>query len=298
MRRRWIAWLIVLAVAALGALVARVVLFPRPLSVDVPGAIVALRSRVAFAGLVMGAGFGVAAVGAQAQAREARIDATLSGPAWGALPGLLVPLPVAGQALVCLAGAALVAHLTRGSRGLTTVLARGVAVAGGVVALAALGLFIGPGLTPTTATAFLHAALGGALAQATGTRILIGASLVATSILVALLRWQDLTLARTGVSDDELDPAAVTTLASAGAVLVVGVAAGLGLIATWIARPLVGEDPRMLTPGAAAAGIAAGLALDGFGQAVAWPGELPVGVLTTVVASILLAREVIPADRG
>jgi iron complex transport system permease protein len=288
--------LIVLAIAALGTLVARIVLFPRPLSTSVASPILALRTRIALAGLVMGAGFGLAAVGSQAVAREHRIDATLAGPAWGALPGLLVPLPVAGQAVVCLLGAGLVAALTRRSFGLAAVLTRGVAVAGAVVGLAAFGLFVGPGLTPTTATAFLHASLGGALTEATWDRTAIGAGLVGAAGLVGLARWRALTRARAGLGDERGPADLVTVLASAGAVLVAGVAAGLGFLATAIARPLVGEDPRMLGPGALAAGTAVGLGLDGLGQALAWPGELPVGVLTLVLASLVLGREVVPAD--
>lgn len=285
-----------LSIAAVGALVARIAVFPRPLATDVSAAILGLRARVAVAGLVMGAGFGVAALGSQASAREHRIDATLAGPAWGALPGLLVPAPLLVQAIVCLAGAGLVAGLMRRSAGLGQVLTRGVAVAGAVVALAAFGLFVGPGLTPTTATAFLHAALGGALGQATWPGTALGALLVAGGLLVALLGWKDLALARTGL--DEAGPQAelVTVLAATGAVLVAGVAAGLGLLAASLARPLVGEDPRMLGPGAMSAGAALGLTLDGLSQALAWPGELPVGVATTLLASIVLAWEVFGDD--
>lgn len=288
-------WLIVLSIAALGALVARVALFPRPLSTSVAPAIVGLRGRIAFAGLVMGAGFGLAAVGSQASAREHRVDATLAGPAWGALPGLLVPLGVLGQAAVCLAGAGLVAGLTRRTAGLGRVVTRGMAVAGTVVSLAALGLFVGPGLTPSTATAFLHAALGGALTQATWPRVAVGAGLVIAGLAVALARWQDLSLARAGLGDASTADV-VTVLAAAGAVLVAGVAAGLGLLAALLARRLVGEDPRMLGPGALAAGVAIGLGLDGLGQALAWPGELPVGVLTMLAASLVLGWEVFELD--
>lgn len=286
------------SIAALGALAARILVFPRPLSVDVPPAIVTLRARIALAGLVTGAGFGLAAVGSQASAREARLDATLAGPAWGALPGLLLPVPIAGQALACLLGAAGVAYVTRRSAGLPEVLTRGVAVAGGVVSLAAFGLFLGPGLTPTTATAFLHAALGGALTQATWTRVAFGAGLVTAAALLALGRWQKLALARTGLGPGSAVPGSVAALASAGAVVVAGVAAGLGLIATRLVRPLVGDDARWLAPGALAAGAFVGLLLDGIGQALAWPGELPVGVLTTLVASAVLVWEVVPADPG
>lgn len=295
MRRRWLSWLIVLAVAALGALVARVVLFPRPLSTSVATPIVALRARIAVAGLVMGAGFGLAAVGSQASAREPRVDATLAGPAWGALPGLLVPLPVAGQAVVCLAGAGLVAGVMRRPSGLGAVVTRGVAVAGTVVSLAAFGLFVGPGLTPSTATAFLHAALGGALTQATWDRTAIGAGLVAAAFLVTLVRWRPLSMGRAGL-DQPVEADVVTVLASAGAVLVAGVAAGLGLLAAGLARRLVGEDPRTLGPGALAAGVAIGLSLDGLSQALAWPGELPVGVATTLLASLVLGWEVFALD--
>ncbi len=298
MRRSWILGLIVLAIAALGAFVARIVVFPRPLSIEVASTIVRLRARIALAGLVMGAGFGVAAVGSQAGAREHRIDATLAGPAWGALPGLLVPVPVPGQAILCLIGAGLVARITRGSSGLSSVLTRGVAVAGAVVALAALGLFLGPGLTPTTATAFLHAALGGAVAQARQIHLLVGAGLIAAGGLLGLHQWRGLALSRTGLATEEQTPGAVAALASAGAVLVAGVVAGLGLIATQLARLLVGEDPRLLIPAGAAAGAAIGLTLDGLAQAIAWPGELPLGVLTMLIASLLLALEVVPADQG
>jgi len=295
-RRRWLAGLVGLAIVTVGTLVARVVVFPRPLSIEVAGTIVNLRARIAVAGLVMGAGFGLAAVGAQARAREIRIDATLAGPAWGALPGLLLPVPVAGQAIACLVGAGLVAWLTRRSAGLSATLTRGVAVAGAVVGLAALGLFVGPGLTPTTATAFLHASLGGALTQATWLRTAIGGALVLGALGLAWARWRQLALARAGLDEEASAAALVTVLASAGAVLVAGVVAGLGLIATAIARPIVGEDPRLAAPGGLAAGAGVGLALDGIGQALAWPGELPVGVLTLIVASLLLAREVVPAD--
>jgi iron complex transport system permease protein len=293
-RRRWIGWLIVLGVAAVGALVARVALFPRPLATGVSPPIVELRARIAVAGLVMGAGLGVAAVGAQASAREHRVDATLTGPAWGALPGLLVPVAPIGQAVVCLVGAAFVAYMMRRASGLGDVVTRGLAVAGAVVALAAFGLFVGPGLTPSTATVFLHAALGGTLTQATWDRTAIGAVLVALALAATLVRWRSLSLARAGL-DATGEADTVTVLAAAGAVLVAGVVPGLGLLAALLARRLVGEDPRMLGPGAFAAGIAVGLTLDGLGQALAWPGELPVGVLSLGLASLVLGWEVFTA---
>lgn len=288
-----------LALVAAAAVAARIVLAPRPVDPQtVAPAILDLRTRIAAAGVVMGAGLGLAAVGSQAQARDPSVDASIAGPAWGALPALLVPAPLWIQALLALVGAWLVARLTRGSRGgLETVLARGGAVAGFVVSLAALGLFLGPGLTPTTATAFLHAALGGALPQATWPRILLGAGLLLVGSILALTRWRQLVLTRTGLGRDEPSVRAVTALGAAGSVLVAGVVAGLGLLATRSIRGLVGEDPRALVPGAIAAAIALGVALDGLAQALAWPGELPVGVLTTVAASILLAWRVVPLDR-
>lgn len=291
-----------LALIVLGAVVliaARLWLAPRPLALGAPEAIVDLRGRLAAAGAVAGAGLGVAAVAAQARAREAAVDASLTGPVWGALPALLVPAALPVQALVAVAGAALVASVTaRGPGGLPNVLARGIAVAGTVVALAALGLFLGPGLTPSTATAFLHAALGGALLQATWPRILLGAGLVLVAALLAMVRWRELLLARTGVTPGGPTVDVVAVLASAGSVLVAGVVAGLGLLATRLVRPTIGEHPRQLVPGALAAGAGLATGLDGLSQAAAWPGELPVGVATTALASLLLAWKVIPHDRG
>ncbi len=223
--RKGRALLLVLAGLALVAL--RAFAAPRPLELGAPSSIVLLRSRVALAGLVAGAGFAVAAVAAQAQAREASVDASLTGPVWGALPALLVPGPLLLQGVIAIMGAGLVAWLTgRGPGGFSSVLARGVAVAGLVVSLAAAGLFLGPGLTPSTATVFLHAALGGRLLQATWEGVLLGGGVVA----------------------------------GAGAGLTVG--------------------------------------LDGAAQALAWPGELPVGVLSLVLASALLSWKVVPRDRG
>lgn len=288
----------IVGLVALALVALRVWLAPRPIGADTAAAIWELRGRIALAGAVAGAGLGLAAVAAQARAREAAVDATLTGPAWGALPALLVPAPLAVQALVALAGAALVAAVTRaGPDGLANVLARGVAVAGVVVSVAALGLFLGPGLTPSTATAFLHAALGGHLLQATTPRVAYGAALVLGAALLALARADDLLLARTGIARPRGSVDAVAVVAAAGAVLVAGVVAGLGLLATRAARGFVGEHPRALVPAALATGAGVAVVADGLSQAAAWPGELPVGVLTTVLASLLLARKVIPRDR-
>lgn len=297
MRRSLRVALLLLAGALLVAL--RILAAPRLLEMGVPASIVALRARIATAGLVAGAGFGLAAVAAQARSREASLDASLTGPVWGALPGLLVPGPLIVQGVVAVLGAAGVAWLTaRGQGGFSNVLARGVAVAGLVVSLAALGLFLGPGLTPSTATAFLHAALGGQLLRATWSAVTVGGVLVVAALVAALVGWRSLLLARSGVAPGGRVPGAVVVLASAGSVVVAGVIAGLGLIATRIARGVVGEHPRALVPGAL--GVGAGLAagLDGVAQAVAWPGELPVGVVTLVVASGLLSWKVVPRDRG
>lgn len=287
-----------IALAALALLGARIALAPRPLDADVAMAILELRGRIAAAGAVAGAGLGVAAVGAQARAHDAAVDASLTGPVWGALPALLLPVPLWGQALGALVGAGLVAALTRrGPGGLPNVLTRGVAVAGGVVALAAFGLFLGPGLTPSTATAFLHAALGGQLLQATTPRILLGGVLVVAAAVLGMARWRSLLLTRTGLRPAGGSVDAVAVVAAAGSVLVAGVVAGLGLLATRLVRPIVGEDPRAIVPAAGFAGAGLVLVLDGLAQAAAWPGELPVGVVTIVLASALLVREVVPRDR-
>lgn len=297
MRRSRRVALVILAALVLIAL--RVWAVPRPLEAGVPEAIVMLRGRLAAAGAVAGAGLGIAAVSAQARAREAAVDATLTGPAWGALPALLLPVGLPGQALAALAGASLVAWVTdRGPGGLPNVLARGVAVAGVTVSVAALGLFLGPGLTPSTATAFLHAALGGQLLQATWPRVLAGGGLVLAALALALARHDQLLLARTGLVDPGRAVDAVTVLAAAGSVLVAGVVAGVGLLATRTVRPFTGEHPRALVPAALAAGAGLVCGLDGIAQALAWPGELPVGVLTTVASSALLVARVIPRDRS
>jgi iron complex transport system permease protein len=286
----------VFAVAAIGALVARIVVFPRALSLDLPRVIVELRSRAAMAGLVAGAGFGLAAVGEQARGRQPMLDASLTGPAWGALPGLLVPGPWYAQAAVALVGAGLVARWTGKGDGLERVLARGIAVAGVAVSLSALVLFLGPGFTASTAQAFLYAALGGLLPQATFPRAIAGGVLVLASGVLAWTRWRAVLLTRTGLSTADRTLQAIGTLASAGAVLVAGVVAGVGLIATRIARALVGEHPRALVPGAALVGATLVLVLDGISQAVTYPGQLPVGVVTTAIGSLLLARKVLPDD--
>lgn len=290
--------LVALALAALTALTVRVWTSPRPLAADPLDAIVRLRTFVALAVAVAGAGFGIAAVAAQARAREAAVDASLTGPVWGALPGLLVPGPVVLQALVALAGAGLVAALVdRGPPGFAQTVARGVAVAGTLVALAALGLFLGPGLTPSTALAFLHATLGGRLLTSPLAAIVWGAILVAAAGLVGASRWRDLLLERTGLSRARASWA-VVSMASAGAVLVAGVLPGLGLLAARLGRRVVGEDPRTALPAVALLGVAALALLDGLAQAWAWPGELPAGVLTTALAGLMLCWKVVPRARG
>lgn len=291
MRRAWISWLIVLAVAAVGALAARVFLFPRPLPTTASPSELVGRFRIGLAGLVLGAGFGLAAVGSQAGAGDHRVDATLAGSAWGALPGLLVPLPLLGQTVVCLLGASVVAQAMEGSRGLGRTLASGLGIAGLVVGTLGLGLVLAPDLTPTTADALLEASLAGGLDGAGWARIGVGGLLVLAGLLVAVRRWRPVALARAGLASDGQAPQVVAVLASAGAVLVAGVAVGLGLLAALLARRLVGEDPRMLAPGAALGGIALGLVLDGLTRAIAWPGELPLGVATILLASLVLAWE-------
>lgn len=296
MRRRQASWLIVFAVATLGALVARVVVFPRALSLDVPGIILELRGRVALAGLVAGAGFGLAAVGAQARGRQPMLDASLTGPAWGALPGLLVPAPLPVQVLLALVGAWLVTRWTGPADGLERVLARGIAVAGVAVSLSAFVLFLGPGFTKTTASAFLHAALGGLLSDATFLRAGLGGALVLAGAILAWTRWREVLLSRTGLTGSDRILRAIVVLASAGAVAVAGVVAGLGLIATTVSRAFVGEHPKALVPGAMLAGGTLCLLFDGLSQALAYPGELPVGIVTTLIASLLLTRRMLPRD--
>lgn len=287
-----------LALVALAALGLRVWAAPRPLAADPLDAIVRLRVEVALAGAVAGAGFGVAAIAAQARAREAAVDASLTGPVWGALPGLFVPGPLALKALVALGGAGLVALVVdRGPPGFAQTVARGVAVAGTLVALAALGLFLGPGLTPTTALAFLHATLGGRLLTVPWAATLVGAGLVAAALVAGVRRWRQLLLERTGL-DRGRSGLAVVTLASAGAVLVAGALPGLGLLAARGSRRLLGEDPRTALPAVALVGATALALLDGLAQAWAWPGELPAGVLTTALAGLLLCWTVVPRDSG
>lgn len=291
--------LTLLALAAVTLLALRVWVAPRLLELDAPASIWRLRGRIALAGAVAGAGLGVAAVGSQARAREAAVDASLTGPAWGALPALLLPAPVPVQALAAVGGAGLVAWSTkRGPTGLANVLARGVAVAGLVVSLAALGLFLGPGLTPSTATAFLHAALGGRLLQATGYRVAVGAVIVLAAAVLAWIRSDQLLLTRTGLTGPDRSIDVVVALAAGGAVLVAGVVAGVGLLATRAARPIVGEHPRALVPAAVFVGAGLTTGIDALAQTLAWPGELPVGLVTTVAASILLVWRLIPRDRS
>ncbi len=289
-----------LAALTVVAIALRIWLSPRPLAIPpstADAAILDLRETLAAAGAVAGAGFALAAVGSQARAREASVDATLAGPAWGALPALLLPIPLWAKALAAVALAWLVARLTgRGTGGLSGVLARGVAVAGLVVSLAALGLFLGPGLTPTTATAFLNASLGGQLGQAGWTRIAWGAGLVLSGAMLALARHRELVLARTGLTPPGHAVDGSVALGAAGAVLVAGVVPGLGLLATRAVRRVTGEHPLAFVPGAMLAGITVLLILDGTAQALAWPGALPVGVLAAVLASVLLAWRVVPHD--
>jgi ABC-type Fe3+-siderophore transport system permease subunit len=66
------------------------------------------------------------------------------------------------------------------------------------------------------------------------------------------------------------------------------------LLAARAARAVLGEDPRWFLPGAASAGAGLLAGLDGLAQAAAWPGELPVGALTTALAGVLLVRAVVP----
>lgn len=288
-------WLALLALAAAAALVARVLLAPRPLDPStVPQTIVSLRLQIAVATLIAGAGLGVAAVASQAQARDARIDASLAGPLWGALPALLLPVDLWLQAVVAVAGAWLVARITGRTRGgLPMVLTRGIAVAGLVVSLAALGLFLGPGLTATTALAFLHASLGGSLPAVTPDHLVIGGLLVTTATILAMARWRELLLSRTGLQAGSGAATWVVSLAGAGTVVLAGVIPGLGLLAVLLVRRLVGEHPLHLVPGAVLAGAGTLLVLDGLAQVIAWPGEMPVGVLTALLASAYLVKEVV-----
>ncbi len=295
MTRRRGLWLVALLAAAVAALVARILLAPRPLDPSTaPQAILGLRSQVALATVVAGAGLGVAAVASQAQARDARIDASLAGPLWGALPALFLPVDLWLQAVAAVAGALLVARITGRTRGgLPMVLTRGIAVAGLVVSLAALGLFLGPGLTATTALAFLHASLGGALPAVTPQHLIIGGALVAVATGLAVARWRELLLSRTGLEAGSWSAAWVVSLAGAGTVVLAGVIPGLGLLAVTLVRRRVGEHPLHLVPGAVMAGAGTLLLLDGIGQVIAWPGEMPVGVLTALIASAYLVREVV-----
>ncbi|MDX1611174.1 MAG: hypothetical protein R3185_02310, partial [Candidatus Thermoplasmatota archaeon] len=203
--------------------------------------------------------------------------------------------PVLLQATLALLGAALAAWLTSREGGLPMVLTRGVAVAGILVAVAALGLFLGPGLTATTALALLHAGLAGALPSATPERLLVAAGLVLAAGTLALVGWRRVLLARTGLVRPGILLIGVVAFASAGSALAGGVAPGLGLLAVATVRARVGEHPGYLVPGAALAAVAVTATLDGAAQAIAWPGELPVGVLTLLLASLLLGREVMRA---
>lgn len=287
--------LALLGLGLLAALALRVLASPRPIDPQATAqAILELRTRIALAGAVTGAGLAIAAVASQAQARDARVDASLAGPLWGALPALFLPLPAWGQLAGALAGALLVTQVIgRGRGGLPMVLTRGIAVAGAVVSLAALGLFLGPGLTATTALAFLHASLGGTLPSVTPDRLILGGLAVLAAGLLAIARWRGLLLARTGLEAPRLWLSLVVALACAGTVLVAGVVPGLGLLAVASVRGTIGEHPKQLVPGAAMAGASLALLLDGLGQALAWPGELPLGIITALLASLVLAWEVV-----
>lgn len=288
-------WLVSLGLLTLVALALHLLAAPRPLSLTTtPSTILELRATIAAAVLVAAAGAGIAAVASQAQARDPRVDASLAGPLWGALPALLMPGGLIVQVPVAVAGAGLTAWLVGGGRGgLPMVLTRGLAVAGTIVSLAALLLFLGPGLTATTALALLHAMLGGGLTSATPDRIVAGGLLVLAATALAAARWRGLLLTRTGLARPTGTMYAIAALASAGSVLVGGVLPGLGLLAIAAVRTRIGEHPHGLLPGAALAAGLLALVLDAAGQALAWPGELPLGVVTGLGASLYLVREVV-----
>jgi len=135
--------------------------------------------------------------------------------------------------------------------------------------------------------------------QAMGWSRLAGAAPVALLSLVALfaLRWRanllslDDEAARALGARPELERGAIVVAATAGVAAmtaVCGIVSWVGLVVPHAARMLAGPDGRRSIPASMAIGALFALACDGVAR-TALPGELPLGILTSLAGACLFA---------
>jgi iron complex transport system permease protein len=265
----------------------------------------AIRLPRVLAGLVVGAGLGVAGVALQGTFRNPMADPHLVGIApaagVGAIAGIAMT-PIGGSPLIMMLGAAVaaiaLALLMR--RIAANTLDSGqlilVGLALGLALLAVLGAVVLAWDSPRVPT-FTFWVFGG-LSGTTWSTLGAATPLVVLGSGIAMGLGRSLDLLALGEEEARhlgIDVRRLTTMALAASGLVIGGAVGLagvigfvGLVVPLVLRGWVGPSHRPLAVFSALGGAVLLVAVDTLARTIAAPIEIPVGLLTAIVGAPVL----------
>lgn len=274
----------------------------------------AIRLPRLLAGLLVGAGLGMAGVALQGTFRNPMADPHLVGIApaagVGALAGIAAT-PIGGSPLIMMFGAAVGAvalALLMRRLAANTVDSGQLILVGlvlGLALLAVLGALVLVWDSPRvpTFTFWVFGGLSGTTWSSLGAATPL--VVVGSVSVVALGRALDLL----ALGDDEarhlgIDVRRLKTLALAATGLIIGGAVGLagvigfvGLVVPLVLRGWVGPSHRSLAGLAALGGAAMLVALDTLARTIAAPVEIPVGLLTAIVGAPVLVWALLRGPR-
>lgn len=265
----------------------------------------AIRLPRVLAGMLVGAGLGVAGVGLQGTFRNPLADPHLVGIApaagLGAIAGIAITPPGAGNLpliLGAVAGAVLAGFLMR--RLAANTLDQGqlilIGLAMGLAFLALLGAVVLAWNSPRVPT--LNFWVFGGLSGTTWGRLGVAAPFIFAGSVTVLWLGKSLDLLALGERDAShlgVDVASLTAVSLAAAGFAIGGAVGLGgvigfvgLVVPLLLRRVVGPAHRRLAGVSALGGAVAVVVLDTAARTVAAPIEIPVGLLTAVFGAPVL----------
>ncbi|MCL1916024.1 MAG: iron ABC transporter permease [Desulfovibrionaceae bacterium] len=264
--------------------------------------------RIALA-LAAGAGLALAGAGAQAALANPLVSPSVLGLSAGAAFGASIVILYGGAAYIAfgrplLAGAAfamamlaalctcLAASLGRFSK--ETILLAGIAVSFIFAAGTVFLQYLAPYQDLRAIVFWTIGSLWNANFQNAGLLVLLDLTALAALLLLAP-RLNALALGEEGAlgvgvraGGLRLATLSLCALVSAGIVSCTGAIGFVDLVAPHLARGLLGQDNRRLFPGAMLTGGLLLLAADTASRTLAWPGELPVGVMTSLLGGPFL----------
>ena len=257
------------------------------------------------AALMVGAGVSVAGTSFQGLFKNPLVSPDLlgvaSGAGFGAALGILVSgRPMVIQVFAFLAGIIAVgityaiSRIYRSTFILVLVLS-GIIVGAVFSALIALIKYVADPYDTLPAIVFW---LMGSLASVTGKDLeMAGPPILSAAVILFIIRWRINLLA---MGDDEARCLGVNTkrmtktiiicatVITAAAVCISGIVGWVGLVVPHIGRLLVGPDFRKLIPASALLGAAFLLTVDNLSR-IAFPMEIPLGILTAIIGAPVFA---------